>query len=57
MSEEIAGDNMYLVFNVNHAKWENVVRCLRELPGGLTRFVVGFTVDPDQWCRHDRSQT
>lgn len=27
-----------------------------ERPGGLTPSVVGFTVNPDQWCRHDRGQ-
>lgn len=31
-------------------------RCHWERPGGLTPSVVGFTVDPDQWCRHDRGQ-
>ncbi len=35
----------------------NVARCHWERPGGLTPSVVGFTVDPDQWCRHDRGQT
>lgn len=34
----------------------NVAHCHWERPGGLTPSVVGFTVDPDQWCRHDRGQ-
>lgn len=36
-------------------QWEVLSICI-ECPGRLTPSVVGFTVDPDQWCRHDRGQ-